>query len=128
MEFTVKTTLPVSADKVYDTWLNSAGHSLMTGAKAKITRTVGDNFLVWDGYIKGINLELDPKKRILQSWRTTEFKKDQDDSVVEINLVDVSGGCEITLHHSHLSEVDSKYKQGWEDHYFTPMKEYFESL
>lgn len=37
---------------------------------------VGEAFEAWDGDIQGKNIELDPPKRILQLWRTSEFEDD----------------------------------------------------
>ena len=48
----------------------------MTGAAARIAGRVGAAYSAWDGYIAGKTLELAPGKRIVQSWRTTEFASD----------------------------------------------------
>lgn len=124
--FTLTTVLPVSAKKIFKTWLSSNGHSAMTGSSAKVTGRVGGKFTAWDGYISGKTLELEPPHRILQAWRTTEFPEDAPDSMVEILLKEVKGGTKITLKHRNMPEeqVDS-YRQGWDDFYFKPMKEYF---
>lgn len=124
--FTLSTVLPVSAEKIYKAWLSSDGHSAMTGSPAKVTGRVGGKFTAWDGYISGKTLELEPPRRILQVLRTSEFPDDAPDSTVEILLKEVKGGTKITLKHSGMPEeqVDS-YRQGWEDFYFKPMREYF---
>ena len=124
--FTLSTILPVGAEKIYKAWLSSDGHSAMTGSPAKVNARVGGKFTAWDGYISGKTLELEPTHRILQAWRTTEFPEDATDSMVEILLKETEGGTKITLKHSNMPEeqVDS-YRQGWENFYFTPMKEYF---
>ena len=100
----------------------------MTGGSASISDKVGDNFSAWDGYIEGKNIAIEPFKRILQSWRTTEFEKEEKDSLVEILLSENLGLTELTLIHSHLPESGEHYIKGWENHYFQPMKDYFTSL
>ena len=87
---------------------------------------VGGEFSAWDGYIFGKILELTLNERIVQSWRTSEFPEGAPDSRVEVNLDEVFGGTRITITHSNMpaDQVDS-YRQGWEDFYFKPMKEYF---
>src|SRR5210317_98563 len=102
MKFTLKTIINASSSKIYDTWLNSEGHSKMTGGSAEISDVVGASFTAWDGYIKGRNLLLEPNKRILQTWRTTEFEKNEDDSQLEILLHGLEGKTELTLIHSNL--------------------------
>jgi activator of HSP90 ATPase len=124
--FALSIVLPVRAEKIYKAWLSSDGHSAMTGSPAKVTGRVGGKFTAWDGYIFGRTLELEPPHRILQAWRTSEFPEDAPDSVVEILLKETKAGTKITLKHSNMpdGQVDS-YRQGWEDFYFKPMREYF---
>jgi activator of HSP90 ATPase len=125
MQFTVKATFNTTAEKIYNAWLSSEGHSDMTGGEAEITNKAGDEFSAWDEYITGKNLELTPCVRILQSWRTTEFQEDEADSLLEILLTEGDGKTVITLNHSNLPAHGEQYKKGWEDHYFQPMKAYF---
>lgn len=125
MKFTLKTTIKARAEQIYQAWLSSEGHTKMTGGSASITDKVGDNFSAWDGYIEGVNIAIEPFKRILQSWRTTEFEKEEKDSLVEILLSENLGLTELTLIHSSLPESGEHYIKGWENHYFQPMKDYF---
>lgn len=122
----VSTLLPATPKQVYDAWLSSKGHTEMTGGESKGNAKVGSVFTAWDGYIEGKNLELEPNKRIVQSWRTSEFPEDADDSRLEITLEKVKDGTKITLNHTNIPKGQGKqYKQGWHDHYFKPMREYF---
>lgn len=125
MKFTIKTHINAPVQNVFSTWVDSEGHSNMTGGEATTSAVIGDSFSAWDGYIWGKNIEIEMNKRILQSWRTSEFSDDEADSALEILFNEVDGGTEITLIHSNLPAHGMQYKQGWEDHYFTPMKDYF---
>ena len=115
-----------TASEIYNAWLSSDGHSAITGSPAKVDGKIGGNFSAWDGYIFGTTLELAPNQTIVQAWRTSEFADDAPDSRLEVSLEDVEGGVKVTLTHSDMPEdqVDS-YRQGWEDFYFKPMREYF---
>lgn len=125
---TVSTTLPTTPRQIYDAWLSCKGHAAMTGAEATCTAKMGAAFTAWDGYIEGKNLELEPYTRIVQSWRTSEFPEEAEDSQLEILLEKVRNGTKITLNHTNIPKGQSaQYKQGWHDHYFAPMKEYFSS-
>ena len=126
MEFTVDTIINASPERIYEAWLDSDEHSDMTGGDALITDDVDDKFSAWDGYIWGTTLELRENEYIKQTWRTQDFEDDQDYSPVEIFFEAVDEGTKITIKHTDLSDADEKYKQGWIDSYFTPMKEYFE--
>ena len=124
-KFTVSEWFPALPEEIYLAWLDSKGHSQMTGSPARISSQVGVEFETWDGYIFGKNLELEPGKRILQTWRTTEFDPSEQDSLVEIVFEPFLNGTKVTINHSNLPAHGSQYQQGWVDFYFQPMKEYF---
>ena len=124
--FTLTTTLPASALEVYEAWLDSLAHTEMTGSEAIMSDAVGAEVAAWDGYIAGRNLELVPGKRIVQSWRTSEFTDQHEDSIITVTLEEVAGGTLLTLTHSKVPEAHKSYEQGGgQKHYFEPMKEYF---
>ena len=123
--FEIKARFDVSAEAMFEAWLNSAEHSNMTGGAAVCSARSGDDFSAWDGYISGQNLELAPHSYIKQSWRTTEFQESDEPSILDIRIDMAGEGCEITLIHSNIPAKQPDYQQGWEDHYFSPMMEYF---
>ena len=51
--FTLTTTIPASPKKIYEAWLDSLGHSEMTGSEANMSDQVGAEVSAWDGYISG---------------------------------------------------------------------------
>jgi activator of HSP90 ATPase len=125
-EFTLTAEFNASAEAVYKAWLSTQGHTLMTGSPAKVDGREGGAFTAWDGYIWGTFLELESNKRIAQTWRTGEFPEEADDSHVDILLEEKDGKTKLTLVHTNIPEGQSdSYKQGWEDFYFKPMREYF---
>lgn len=124
--FTISDVVPAKPSEVYEAWLSSAGHAAMTGSPAKVDGRVGGVFSAWDGNIFGKTLALIPDQRITQAWRTSEFPGDAPDSQLEIMLEEVPGGTKITLIHRDMPEDQiSSYRQGWDDFYFKPMKEFF---
>jgi len=126
IEFIVADLIPATPKEVYTAWLDSEKHTNMTGGKAEVTDVIGASFQAWDGYIEGINLELEPGKRILQHWRTSEFEDEDEDSLLEVLFKVESGHTRIIIRHSNLPEHGMQYKQGWVDAYFTPMQVYFQ--
>jgi uncharacterized protein YndB with AHSA1/START domain len=126
-EFTVSDVLPATPQAVYDAWMSSEGHAAMTGGSAQIDARVGGDYTAWDGYISGRTLVLEPGRRIVQSWRTTEFEPADPDSQLEVLLDAVPEGTKITLHQTEVPDGQSGYEQGWQDNYFDPMREYFSS-
>lgn len=126
--FQIEHQFDVPAARIYFCWLNSDEHTAMTGGDAHCSDGKGDKFSAWDGYITGSNQELEEDKKIVQSWRTTEFASNDEDSLLEIELVDIPSGCLLKMKHSNIPEGQgNSYKQGWTDHYFDPMEDYFSS-
>ena len=125
-KFTVSEVIPATPEQIYQAWLSTKGHSAMTGSPAEVEARVKGKFTAWDGYIFGETLELKPNQRIVQAWRTTEFPEGSPDSRVEITLEATNGKTKITIRHSNIPKGQAEdYKQGWQDFYFKPMKEYF---
>ena len=125
MEFTLKTKINATAKEIYTAWLSTEGHTNMTGGAATTSDKVGSNFTAWDGYIEGKNVALEPYKRIVQSWRSSQFESHEEDSQIEILLQEVDGQTELTLIHTNVPESGEHYKKGWDNHYFQPMNTYF---
>ena len=125
LEFSISESFPVSPEVIYQAWLNSDEHSMMTGSPASISDVVDGEFTAWDGYIQGKNVGLTHSSRILQRWRTTEFEDGEEDSLLEILFEPEGDRTRVTINHSSLPEHGLQYKQGWIDAYFTPMKQYF---
>jgi uncharacterized protein YndB with AHSA1/START domain len=124
--YTLTTTLPASAQEIYEAWLDSLAHTEMTGSEAIMSDEVGAEVAAWDGYITGRNLELVPGERIVQSWRTTEFDDEHEDSIITVTLEEVADGTLMTLTHSKVPAAHKSYEGGgWQKHYFEPMQDYF---
>ncbi|MBI4330905.1 MAG: SRPBCC domain-containing protein [Chloroflexi bacterium] len=119
-------TFKANPHDVFETLMDSSKHSRITDSVAKISRKVGGKFSVWDGGIEGINLELVPDKKIMQSWRTSEWPAGHY-STVTFSLKEVDAGTRLTLTHTGIPENDYEgVKQGWRDFYWEPMKEMLE--
>jgi uncharacterized protein YndB with AHSA1/START domain len=126
--FEVSTVMPATPERVYEAWLDGARHAAFTGAAATGEAAVGARFTAWDGYIEGCNIELQPYDRIVQRWRTTEFPAGAPDSTLTV-MLEPEGGAStrITLRHTGIPEGQGEsYRQGWLDHYFEPMRRYFD--
>ncbi len=124
--FKISVTLPATAKQVYKAWLSGKEHTAFTGETAKVDAKVGGRFTAFGDYIEGTNIELQPNRKIVQAWRTTEFPADAEDSVLELTTEEIKGGTKLTLSHSNIpdGQADS-YKEGWKKFYFQPMKRYF---
>jgi uncharacterized protein YndB with AHSA1/START domain len=127
--FTLITLIPASPQEIYEAWLDSIAHSEMTGGEALISDEIGAEVSAHGGYITGRILELVPGNRIVQSWRTTQFADEHEDSVVTVTLEDADEGTLLTLVHSNVPDEQTSYeRRGWAEYYFEPMKAYFSEI
>jgi activator of HSP90 ATPase len=118
--------LEATPKAIYEAWLDGDKHALMTGGGATSNGHVGQRFTAWDDYITGTHLELQPGRRIVQAWRTTQFPASAPDSRVIVVLDPEAGGTRITIVHTDIPQGQgSSYESGWEEHYFEPMRHYF---
>jgi len=125
-DFQLVCDLPASPEAIYKAWLSSEGHSDMTGGEAEVSDVVGAAYSAWDGYIEGRNVELLPFRRIVQTWRTTEFPEGHEDSTLTVELTPIATGARLTLTHRGVPDGQTSYEEsGWREFYFEPMQAYF---
>ena len=75
-----------SAQEIYDALMDSKKNSLFTNGKASISKKVGGKFSAYDGYATGKNLELVEGKKIVQTWRASDWKESDVDSIVTFSF------------------------------------------
>ncbi len=122
----VSDVIPATRERVFGAWLDSGQHSAFTGSDAEIVPEVGGRHSVLEGYAVGIILALDPARRIVQSWRATDFPRTSADSIVEVTLEETVGGTLLTILHSEIPTGQSdRYREAWLRRYLEPLKRYF---
>jgi hypothetical protein len=102
-------------------------HAAFTGGgEAVVEPWTGGRFIAWDGYIHGILLGVDEGRRIVQTWRTSEFPPESRDSRVVVEFEPARGGTRVIVRHSDLPTSHVKrYEKGWVEHYLKPLVRYF---
>lgn len=124
---TIKQTVTFKATsphEVYEALMDSRKHSEFTGSKANISRTVGGKITAYDGYIEGKNLELVKDRKIVQSWRSTDWPEGHHSTATfELEALKGGKGCKLTFTQTDVPAEQSKdIAQGWKDFYWKPMK------
>jgi activator of HSP90 ATPase len=125
---TIRQNVLISATpaEVYEAFIDPKKHSKFTGSKATIDPKIGGEFTAWDGYITGKNLELEPGKRIVQEWITTEWPQGQPPSKLELIFKKAKAGTELSMVHTGVpADQAAEVAQGWIDFYWEPLKKYF---
>jgi activator of HSP90 ATPase len=119
-------TIKASPHDVYEALMDSKKHSTFTGDKAVISREVGGRFSAFDGYAEGVNLELVPDKKIVQTWRASDWPEGSY-SKVTFALQAAAGGTQLTFIQTGIpEEFADDVLQGWQDYYWAPLKEMLE--
>ena len=115
--------------KLYALFMDSAKHSAATGMPAKIGKKVGAKWTAFSGMLLGKNLEIIPNRRIVQSWRSSEWKKKDPDSVLVLNFEkSASGGAQVDLVHVGVPEYDHEgVTNGWVKFYWEPWRKYLDA-
>jgi activator of HSP90 ATPase len=119
-------TIKASPHDVYEALMDSKKHAKFTGGKASISRKVGGKFTAFDDYCEGVNLELVPDKKIVQSWRANDWPEGHY-SQAAFALKATPGGTNLTFTQTGVPEDQyDAISQGWRDYYWAPMKEMLE--
>lgn len=115
-----------SPERIYQAWLSSSEHSAMTGRQAMVEGNVGGRFTAYDGRIEGAMVELEPGRRIVQRWRSSDFPSDAEDSLLEVRLEPIDNGTRVAFVHTEIPEGQAtQLEEGWRRDYLEPMDRYF---
>jgi activator of HSP90 ATPase len=115
-------TFDASPHDVYEMLMDSRKHSRFTGDKAKISREVGGRIMAYDGYVDGVNLELVADKKIVQSWRGSDWPEGHY-SKATFSLKKIPGGTLLMFTQSGVPDDQlAPIKEGWKEHYWEKMK------
>ena len=116
-------TFRVPPDQLFDTYLSSRKHTAATGARAVMSRTVGGKFTAHAGHLKGQNLTIVSKRLIVQSWRGSNWKKRDLDSILVLVFSRAQGGGRISMVHVNVPDAHaSSINRGWRQYYWKPWK------
>jgi len=119
-------TFKATPHQVYETLMDSKKHAELVGAEARINKKVGTKFSIYGGEIEGVNLELVPDRRIVQSWRYSDWPEGHYSKATFL-LEEIKGGTKLTFTQTDVPEnLYQDVAQGWKDYYWQPMKEMLE--
>ncbi len=126
---TQKECLPARPSAVFKALTDPDVQAAWAEAKATGEVAVGNRFTMFDEYICGRYLDLQPDRRILEEWRTTEWPSDSPPSMVEITLEEKGEATAITLVQSLIppGHAESVRKE-WINRYWKPLRAYFERM
>jgi len=110
-------------EELYEMYMDAKLHSMLTGNTAKITKKEGAKFTAYGNYIEGKNLQLVPGKLIVQSWRGSDWKKSDLDSIFMLQFEKKGKDAVLNMVHANIPDNEADgIKNGWNDFYWTPWK------
>ena len=119
-------TFKATPHEIYETLMYAKKHSQLTGSNARITKKVGDKFSIYEGEIEGVNLELVPDRKIVQSWRYSDWPEGHYSKATFL-LEESKGATKLIFTQTEVPEgLYQDVAQGWRDYYWQPMKEMLE--
>lgn len=117
--------LKASPEELFEAFLDSKKHSAATGMPTKASRRQGGSFSAFGGQISGRNLLIVPKRIIVQAWRASHWKVEDQDSILVLRFSEAPAGGRIDLVHVNVPEHDHKgVTEGWPKYYWKPWKAY----
>ena len=112
-------------DKLFDMYLDAASHAAFTGFPVTIEPRAGGVFRAFDGMLSGTILHIEPKRLIVQTWRSVNWPVTAIDSVLTLTFWPEKDGARIELVHINVAEEDfAGVSHGWENYYWTPWRAY----
>lgn len=117
--------LPASAKELYATYLSPKGHGAVTGGKVVIGSRPGSNFRAFGGALSGRMLQTVPGRLIVQSWRSSAFKKGDPDSTLILRFTAKGKHARVDLVHVNVPDHDyNGVNKGWKSYYWKPWRKY----
>jgi activator of HSP90 ATPase len=114
--------LAASPERVYDALLSAKQFGALTGLPTEIAPEVGGAFSCFGGHIVGRNVELVPKRRIVQAWRVVGWPEGVY-SIARFELKPQAAGTRVIFDHTGFPpELRDHLAAGWEDHYWKALR------
>jgi activator of HSP90 ATPase len=89
---------------------------------AEISHEAGGAFSLFGGYISGRNIELLPSERIVQAWRTANWKPGVF-SIVRFEFAEQGSGTKLVFDHTGFPAGDAEHlAEGWKINYWEPLE------
>jgi len=118
-------TLPAPARELYAMYLSPKAHGAITGGKVAIAGRPGSSFSAFRGALRGRMLQTISGRLIVQSWRSSAFKKDDTDSTLIIRFTPKGKAGRIDLVHVNVPDHDyNGVNKGWKSYYWKPWRKY----
>jgi activator of HSP90 ATPase len=119
--------MPGTPHQVFELLMDNAKHAKFTGGEASISRKEGGSFSAFDGWATGTNMEIIKDKKIVQTWRGSDWP-DGHYSIATFTLLSAKGGTKLLFSQTNVPSTFARdIANGWRQYYWAPMKELLSS-
>lgn len=120
--------LPAPPERLFDLYLDAKSHAAFTGMPVTIEPRSDSEFRAFEGKIWGKMIHIEPKRLIVQTWRSVNWPTPQTlDSILVLSFWPEKDGGRIELVQANVPEEDfAGVCQGWTKFYWNPWREYLE--
>ena len=113
------------AERLFDIYMDSKKHGAAIGSTASVQRKVGGRFAAFGGMLRGKILTIVPGRMIVQSWRGSDWKKTELDSILTLTFEKAGRGARLGLVHANLPDRRAaSIQRGWHNYYWRPWRAY----
>ncbi len=117
--------LPAPPERLFDMYLDADSHAAFTGAAVTLEPRAGGAFRAFDGMLSGTILHVEPKRLVVQTWRSANWPAGAIDSVLVLTFWPDEQGGRIEVAHVNVDDADfAGISHGWEKYYWTPWRAY----
>lgn len=110
---------------LYAMYLSPKAHGSITGGKVVISPRPGSRFSAFGGALRGRMLQTIGGRLIVQSWRSSAFKKSDADSTLIIRFTPKGKAGRVDLVHVNVPDHDyNGVNKGWKNYYWKPWRKY----
>jgi len=116
---------PASPEELFDSYLDPGRHATITGHPVTISTKPGSEFRAFDGMLSGRIVAVVPKRLVVQTWRSGQWKKKDADSILILAFSGDPGYGQIDLVHVNIADQDVQgVTEGWEKFYWAPWRKF----
>jgi activator of HSP90 ATPase len=109
--------------KLFRFYMDPDLHSELIGSKAVVSSEAGSKFSAFAGDLKGKMLHVKKNQLIVQTWRGSDWDKEDLDSILIFVFREAGKGTELEMIHFNVPEEHAEaIRQGWKDYYWKPWK------
>jgi activator of HSP90 ATPase len=125
----IAASLPAPPETLFDMYLDPVAHTAFTGSPVTIQPRPGAPFRAFEGSLSGTILHIEPKRLIVQTWRSINFSSDDIDSVLVLSFWPEDQGARIDLVQINVADRDvAGVSHGWEKYNWTPWRTYLQEV